>query len=144
MPIKRHDPLSLLSAPVHDPLEALLAGSRPDEDESSAEIRAAIGDRLRQLRKRAGLTQTELGIRAGGIRAGEISRFENGERLPSIDTLARLSQGLGVALREMVSFRDEGDPAMAQVDELATRLQGQSPEMVRMAIAVIDALIRTA
>ena len=31
---------------------------------------ALIGQRLRQLRKRARLTQTELGARSGGIRAG--------------------------------------------------------------------------
>lgn len=141
---RRVDPLHALIHGEDDLLRGLDGPLDDDEDESSAEIRAQIGHRLRQLRKRLGMTQTELGIRSGGIRAGEISRFENGERLPSIETLARLSRGLGLPLRDLANFGDEDNPEAAQLERLANRLQGQDPQLVRMAVAVIDALIRTA
>lgn len=122
--------------------ERARSGQSSEDEQGSAEIRLRVGMRLRQLRKRGGMTQTELGIRAGGIRAGEISRFENGERLPSIETMARLSRGLGVPLRDLASFHEDSDPHGAEIEALAARLHGQSPRMVRMAIAVIDALLK--
>ena len=47
------------------------------------------GDLLREARLRAGLTQDELAERAGTARS-QISRYERGDVLPSLETLRRL------------------------------------------------------
>lgn len=55
-----------------------------------------LGSRLRQLRLDAGLTQAELAERTG-IHRPNIARVEAGRHTPSLDTLARLADAIGVA-----------------------------------------------
>lgn len=55
----------------------------------------AVGQRLRVLRLDKGLTQMQLGTRAG-IDNKTISRIENGRYPTSIDQIARLARALGV------------------------------------------------
>jgi transcriptional regulator with XRE-family HTH domain len=55
------------------------------------------GDLLREARLRAGLTQAELADRAGTART-QISRYERGQVLPSLETLRRLVRACGLEL----------------------------------------------
>lgn len=52
-----------------------------------------LGANLRRLRKGAGLSQEELGFRAGLHRTA-VSQLERGERVPRADTVIRLSGAL--------------------------------------------------
>ncbi len=64
---------------------------------SSKKKRAAyekIGERIREIRKRKGLTQAQLV--GGEITRNMLSRIENGVALPSLPTLYAISDGLGV------------------------------------------------
>ena len=54
-------------------------------------------DLLREARLRAGLTQAELAERAGTARS-QISRYERGDVLPSLETLRRLVGACGLEL----------------------------------------------
>lgn len=58
---------------------------------------AAFGYRLRELRERAGLTQTKLAERAAMHRQG-IVKLERGEREPAWSTLLALAKALDVDL----------------------------------------------
>ncbi len=58
------------------------------------------GDLLREARLRAGLTQAQLAQRAGTARS-QVSRYERGDVLPSLETLRRLIRSCGFEL----SFR---------------------------------------
>lgn len=49
-------------------------------------------------RKAAGLTQKELAMRTG-IAQADISKLENGNANPSLRTLQRLAEGMGMKLR---------------------------------------------
>lgn len=55
-----------------------------------------FGNRLREARINAGLSQSELEERSG-IPKARLSRYENGHVEPSIQTLARLSRALKVS-----------------------------------------------
>jgi transcriptional regulator with XRE-family HTH domain len=55
------------------------------------------GDLLREARLRAGLTQVELAQRVGTARS-QISRYERGDVLPSLETLRRLIRACGLEL----------------------------------------------
>ena len=55
------------------------------------------GDLLREARLRAGLTQAQLAERAGTARS-QISRYERGDVLPSLETLRRLIRACGLEL----------------------------------------------
>ena len=57
---------------------------------------ATFGQRLRQVRLHAGLSQSALESRSG-IPKARLSRYENGHVLPSIETLGRLATALDVS-----------------------------------------------
>jgi transcriptional regulator with XRE-family HTH domain len=54
-----------------------------------------IGENLRHVRGKAGMSQEETGFRSG-LHRTEIGLLERGERLPRIDTLLKLAGALGV------------------------------------------------
>ncbi|WP_418058468.1 helix-turn-helix domain-containing protein [Pimelobacter simplex] len=66
----------------------------------SAERRRAFGERIRELRKPLGLSQEELGHRAGLDRT-YIGSVERGERNISLDNIWALADTLGVHPREL-------------------------------------------
>ena len=53
---------------------------------------------LLDARKAAGMTQKDLAAKTG-IRQGDISKFERGRGNPSLKTLERLAEGLGMQCR---------------------------------------------
>lgn len=71
------------------------------------------GDLLREARLRAGLTQDELAERAGTARS-QISRYERGDVLPSLETLRRLVRACGLELgfRVFEADREEHDASL--------------------------------
>lgn len=63
----------------------------------------AIIQAMIDARKRSGITQKQLAERTG-IAQGDISKLENGSANPSIKTLQRLADGMGMKLKvEFVS-----------------------------------------
>ncbi len=56
------------------------------------------GELVRTLRRRHGLTQAQLAIRAGTTQTA-ISRLESGARSPTVETLRRLALVMGEDLR---------------------------------------------
>ena len=57
---------------------------------------------IKRLRRRLGITQSELARRAG-IRQGVLSYIENGRtKHPRIDTLAAIANALGVTVDELL------------------------------------------
>ena len=67
----------------------------------------AIIQAMIDARKSSGLTQKQLSERTG-INQGDISRMENGNGNPSIRTLKRLADGMGMQLH--VSFTPVNRP----------------------------------
>lgn len=65
-------------------------------------ISRQVGGNLREQRKRAGLSQEEVGIRAS-LHRTEIGLLERGERLPRVDTLVKLAGALEVVPGELLA-----------------------------------------
>ena len=58
-----------------------------------------VGDRLRQARERAGISQKQLGIKSGidpGVASARINQYEKGKHLPHLATAKQLARVLGV------------------------------------------------
>lgn len=60
-----------------------------------------FGENLRRCRRRAGLSQEDLGVRAGLHRTA-IGLLEKGARTPRIDTLLKLSTALDISPAELI------------------------------------------
>lgn len=83
----------------------LQAASFAPSDKGAVDIPisgARLGQRLRQLRLEAGLTQAELAKRTG-IHRPNIARVEAGRHTPSLETLARLASAIGVPTTRVLS-----------------------------------------
>lgn len=61
-----------------------------------------LGKRMRELRVAAGLTQAELARRTG-IHRPNIARVEAGRHTPSLETVARIAQAIGVSPTKVLS-----------------------------------------
>ena len=57
--------------------------------------------RIREARKRAGLTQEQLAAKAG-ITQSHLSRLELGKYVPTLATLERLARALRIPLSELL------------------------------------------
>jgi transcriptional regulator with XRE-family HTH domain len=79
------------------------------------------GDLIREARRRAGLTQTELALRAGTAQPA-IARWESGRPAVSLDDVRRLVRLCGFELELSLVARDDSD--LAQASRLA-ELSGQ-------------------
>ena len=98
---------------------------------------ARFAGNLRALRELRGLTQAELGSRAG-IAAASVSHFETGQRGPSLESLVRLAEALDVSLdallgRATVESTANVDPVFLQ----ASRADAQTLDAVRRVTAAL-------
>ena len=60
-----------------------------------------VGSRLREARERAGISQKQLGIKAGidpGVASARINQYEKGKHLPHLATARQLAKVLGVPM----------------------------------------------
>ncbi len=65
-------------------------------DRQTDAVAERFGDNLRRVRRREGLSQEELAVRAS-LHRTEIGKLENTERVPRIDTLIQLAGAMAIA-----------------------------------------------
>jgi transcriptional regulator with XRE-family HTH domain len=92
-------------------------GTAPGE----AEVLDAIGERLREERVKAGISQRELARRLG-LSPSLISQLESGQSRPSVGTLYSIVTELGVSLDHVIRGGDHPDAGGADEGE-----PGRSP-----------------
>jgi transcriptional regulator with XRE-family HTH domain len=108
----------------------------------SPSIEELLGPRIRLLREQAGLTQTELGLLAGGLAPAEISRYETGRRVPGLIALHRLARGLGLSISAILEPQPPVmSPMFRDLDAALARLRLQSPGVRDRTIRVMNMLI---
>lgn len=76
----------------------------PDRSRTPA-VAERLGDNLRRLRRREGLSQERLAVRAS-LHRTEIGLLEHGERVCRIDTLIRLAGAMAVEPGELLDGID--------------------------------------
>jgi transcriptional regulator with XRE-family HTH domain len=76
-----------------------------EQAKGDAEVLEGIGDRLREERVKAGISQRELARRLG-LSASLISQLESGQSRPSVGTLYSIVTELGVSLDQVIRGED--------------------------------------
>ena len=109
-----------------------MSGEKPSVDEASLAQR--IGVRLRALRSARRFTLAEL-AKQSGVSVSYLSAVEKGVNLPSLQTLARLTEALGVSIPSVLA--DEGSPQVkvARVPEQPDLVSASHP-LLQLDIAV--------
>jgi len=96
-----------------------------------ADIKKEIGDRIRYLRKRKGLSQEKLGWKAK-LHYTYIGGIERGEKNVSIITLSKIAKGLGTSVNEIFNIpMDIKDPDKLRASMLK-EIDQSDPEIVRL------------
>ena len=72
---------------------------------SDRAVAERFGENLRRIRRREGLSQEQLAVRAS-LHRTEIGKLENGERVARIDTLTRLAGSMAVPPGELLDGID--------------------------------------
>lgn len=67
---------------------------------ANAQLRKQIGDRLRELRERAGVSSQERLAEKAGVHRTYVGRLERGETGVTVESLAAILAPLGVTLGE--------------------------------------------
>jgi tetratricopeptide (TPR) repeat protein len=96
----------------------------PRQKSTHVDSPAAVGERLKTARERAGLSQRQLSF--PGCSPAYISRIESGDRIPSLQLLRELGRQLGVTEDYLATGTDvQGDRGALLVEaEVALRLNG--------------------
>ena len=85
------------------------------------------GERIRQARKSAGMTQAELAHKLG-ISAAGIAQWENDLRNPKIETLRKLADALGVTPGYLLyGDTDPVQRSLFDAEDTASRRSGRKP-----------------
>ena len=61
----------------------------------------AIKTRIKAVRESADLTQRYVSEQSG-VDVHQLSRYENGHQIPSVESLQRIAQALGVAMEDLI------------------------------------------
>ena len=79
-------------------------------EEMKQQVRERIGNRIAALRKKAGLTQEELALRAG-LQRTHVGRIEAGRYAVTLEVVQAIAQALGMTV-------DIIDPRLEGLDQL--------------------------
>ncbi|MFI9722592.1 helix-turn-helix domain-containing protein [Streptomyces sp. NPDC052396] len=99
---------------------------------------AGLGERVRRLRTAHGLSQQQLATHSG-VSEAHVSRLEGGTRLPSLQVLARIAEGLDVALADLFAEERPGSPALVQRGDQAptVRVDGGTMQVLTPAAVTL-------
>ena len=100
-----------------------------------------IGSRLRQERKRLGLSQREMG-QLGGVAANAQGRYESGERVPKADYLAAVAY-IGVDILYVLTDRRAASLVMSDFVDRMTATGGEPAAMFVQVQQAVSQLVST-
>lgn len=64
---------------------------------------STVGESIKRIRKRSGLTQKQLGEKCG-MKQTIIAQYEHGRRTPKIETLQKIANSLGVPVSQIYGW----------------------------------------
>ena len=103
------------------------------------EIQKVIGNRLRDLRKKKGLSQEELGWKAN-LHYTYVGAIERGEKNVSIVTIGKIARGLGISINEVFhSPMDIKDPDKLK-GSILKEIEKSDPEVQKVILDIVKEL----
>lgn len=103
-----------------------------------------LGENIRRLRKKKGLTQEQLGESAQ-IHYSYVGQVERGEKMPSLKTLQKLAAALNTKLQYILegpvtyNINNELPPEITAFLEL---VKGRSPEEIKLFLNILREVIK--
>ena len=102
----------------------------------------ALGKRIQAIRIQKGITQQALGDQIG-VNAHYISNIERGQKNITIKTLAKIADGLGVELFELLLFTDPPDPTLMTRKAIESLLKEADITVLRLCLQFLKTAVNT-
>ena len=101
-----------------------------------------MGNRIRQYRRMKGLTQEALAF-GSGINVSFLGDVERGIKKPSVESLEKLLNALGVTFREFFDFEAGFEPVQGRtaLEKINMKLQSRPDAEVEMIHGVIEQIL---
>ena len=103
-----------------------------------SEKKTLLGARIKELRKRSGLTQDQLAERIE-VEAKYLSRIEVGKRYPSLDVLERIADSMKVEMKELFDYSHH-DNAVITPAGITKAVDGATREEMKLIFKLIRAV----
>lgn len=103
--------------------------------------RELLGARIKELRKKRGLTQEKLS-EIIEIDPKHLSRIEVGKSYPSLQTLDKISKALKVELKDFFEFNQKVRNMKEFNKNVQNLLKETTPDMIPLILKVLRAIIR--
>lgn len=98
-----------------------------------------LGKRIKELRKKKGLSQEQLAEKVGFETSNSISNIENGYNYPSIQNLEKILKVLGTNFQSVFTFEQHQE--IDVLKEEINRILNKHPEKVSDIYKIIKAII---
>jgi len=105
----------------------------------TVDIKETIGARFKEIRTKKRITQEEL-AEMMDINPKYLSSIERGKENPTLNTLIKLSESLGVDLGEMFSFVEAEDPVKRK-SQIKALLKEADEEELKLILKVLSAVL---
>lgn len=107
-------------------------------------VKKEMGQRIRLIRQRKGMTQGDMAKRCA-LHWTYIGGLERGERNPTLTTLHRVAEGLGVTVLDLINTKAFKEPPTEQETKegkLIRLLRRKDPESVDLAAGLVREVLR--
>jgi len=108
------------------------------------EVAELVGKRIREYRLIKGLSQEELAHLAN-MHASHVGQIERGEKSPTLDSLEKIVEALGISFEELFRFnlrKASADLDTPFIDKVAAYLKDMTPEEQKDVLKMIKILAR--
>lgn len=95
--------------------------AKPGRPKSVGDDAARVGSAIRRLRRERKIKQLEL-AHLVGMQSAQLCNTEKGKNLPSLRTLCRIGEALGVTVNDLVYPRNVNDPHVRSIADAASGL----------------------
>jgi transcriptional regulator with XRE-family HTH domain len=102
-------------------------------DRDEGQLRSVFGSRVREARKRRGMTGGDVAALAGVTHAF-ISQIENGQATPSISKMFRIAHALGIPIAELFESQSPSTDRVLRPEDWAV----YDPDMSQDAVLALD------
>ena len=108
-----------------------------------AELRKRLGERVRELRRMRGFTQTELASQVG-MDYRYVGAIERGEVNLTADNIEKIAKGFGIPAYQLFLFSAEEqslDEEAVSEEQVREMLQAASPEVKRALVGIMRVVV---
>ena len=100
----------------------------------------ATAAQIRHFRHQKGLSQEELALRAN-LNPAYLGQVERGEKCPTVDTLYKTANALGISLSELLRFDPFSDQSEATLDRMKLLLSRVPIEKSEQFLKTVEGII---